>query len=124
MVLFDQHGKIKSTLDTEEILDDFYLLRLEYYSKRKDFLVDELKMQYERLSNQARFVQMIIAKELTVNNRKRVDLWLSYASATSAPFPKQGKAKVAADVEQDDVGKPIQAQTMTLTTCSAWPFGA
>ena len=103
MVLFDQHGKIKKYSTPEEILDDFYLLRLEYYSKRKDFLVDELKMQYERLSNQARFVQMIIAKELTINNRKRVDLVAELRKRDFRPFPKQGKAKVAADVEQDDV---------------------
>ena len=103
MVLFDQHGKIKKYTTPEEILDDFYLLRLEYYSKRKDFLVEELKTQYERLSNQARFVQMIINKELTVNNRKRVELVTELRKRDFRPFPKQGKAKVAADVEADDL---------------------
>lgn len=103
MVLFDPQGKIKKYQSPEEILDDFYLLRLEYYSKRKDFLVEDLKMQYERLSNQARFVQMIINKQLVVNNRKRVDLVAELRSKDFRPFPKQGKAKVAAEADDDDI---------------------
>jgi DNA topoisomerase-2 len=103
MVLFDQQGKIKKYSTPEEILDDFYLLRFEYYSKRKEHLVEELKMQYERLSNQARFVQMIISKELVVNNRKRSELVAELRKRDFRPFAKQVKAKVAADVDVDDV---------------------
>lgn len=101
MVLFDQHGKIKKYRSPEEILDDFYLLRFEYYSKRKESWVDELKLQYERLSNQARFVQMIINKELIVNNRKKADLVVELRKKDFRPFPKQSKAKVVGDVEED-----------------------
>ncbi|UZJ54369.1 hypothetical protein CBS101457_003689 [Exobasidium rhododendri] len=103
MVLFDQHGKIKKYTTPEEILDDFFLLRLEYYSKRKDYLVDELKTEYERLSNQARFVQMIITKELIVSNRKRNEIVAELRKKDFRPFAKHVKAKVAADVEVDDV---------------------
>ena len=35
MVLFDSEGKIKKYTKVEEILDDFYLLRMSYYQKRK-----------------------------------------------------------------------------------------
>ena len=35
MVCFDQHGKIKKYTSPEEIIDDFYDLRLTYYMKRK-----------------------------------------------------------------------------------------
>lgn len=103
MVLFDPQGKIKKYTTPEEILDDFYLLRLEYYSRRKDFLVEDLKMQYERLSNQARFVQMIISKQLVVNNRKRAELVEELREKGFRPFPKQGKAKVAAEADDDDL---------------------
>ncbi|MCO5599921.1 hypothetical protein L7F22_054028 [Adiantum nelumboides] len=102
MVLFDHQGKIKKYTSPEEILDDFYLLRFEYYSKRKDYLVDELKLQYERLSNQARFVQMIINKELQINNRKRKELVNELRAKDFRPFPRQIKPKVAADVDADE----------------------
>jgi DNA topoisomerase-2 len=35
MVLFDQNGKIKKYTTPEEIMEDFYLMRLSYYQKRK-----------------------------------------------------------------------------------------
>ncbi|PWN87327.1 type II DNA topoisomerase [Acaromyces ingoldii] len=111
MVLFDQWGKIKRYATPEEILDEFYLLRLDMYGKRKEFLVDELKMQYERLSNQARFVQMIISRELIVNNRKRAELVDELRKRDFRPFPKQGKAKVAAEVDDDDEAEDDQSGT-------------
>ncbi len=99
MVLFDQDGKIKKYSTPEEILEDFYLLRLSYYQKRKEHLVDQLKLMYDRLSNQARFVQMIINRQLVVSNRKRADIVADLRKNDFRPFPKQGKAAVAAEIE-------------------------
>ncbi|KAF8760768.1 DNA topoisomerase 2 [Rhizoctonia solani] len=70
MICFDANGKIKKYNSPEEILEEFYALRLSYYQKRKQHLCDELERQYEKLSNQARFVNMIIKKELVVRKAK------------------------------------------------------
>ena len=102
MVLFDQDGKIKKYSSPEEILEDFYLLRLSYYQKRKEHLVDQLKLMYDRLSNQARFVQMIISRQLIVSNRKRADIVAELRQKDFRPFPKSGKAAVAAEIEDTD----------------------
>ncbi len=102
MVLFDQEGKIKKYSSPEEILEDFYLLRLSYYQKRKEYLVDQLKLMYDRLSNQARFVQMIISRQLIVSNRKRADIVAELREKDFRPFPKSGKAVVAAEPEDED----------------------
>ncbi|PWN44138.1 putative DNA topoisomerase II [Ceraceosorus guamensis] len=99
MVLFDQYGKIKKYATPEEILEDFYLLRLQYYHKRKEYLVEELKNAFERLSNQARFVQMIIKGELKVSNRKRNDIVSDLRRHDFRPFPKNAKGAVAAEVD-------------------------
>ncbi|KAN0060781.1 DNA topoisomerase 2 [Thecaphora frezii] len=105
MVLFDSDGKIKKYATPEEILEDFYMIRLSYYQKRKDHLIDTLKNQYERLSNQARFIQMIISRELIVSNRKKADIVTDLRKKDFKPIPKTGKPKVAAegdDAEGDD----------------------
>ncbi|SPO27638.1 probable DNA topoisomerase II [Ustilago trichophora] len=102
MVLFDQDGKIKKYTSPEQILEEFYLLRLSYYQKRKEHLVDQLKLAYDRLSNQARFVQMIISRELVVSNRKRADIVAELRKKEFRPFPKQGKAAIAAEPEDDE----------------------
>jgi DNA topoisomerase-2 len=63
-------------------------------------------VQLEKLSNQARFVQMIIKKELVVSNRKKADIVAELRKKDFKPFPKVSKAKAAGEteavVEEDD----------------------
>jgi DNA topoisomerase II len=42
----------------------------------QDYLANELQMAFEKLMNQARFVKMIVNKELVISNRKKVDIVL------------------------------------------------
>jgi len=70
----------------------------------QDFLADELQTQFERLSNQARFVKMIVDKELIVSNRKKNDLMAELRRLKFRPFPKVAKAKAAGETE--DVVQP------------------
>lgn len=110
MVLFDAQGKIKKYSSPEEILEDFYLLRLGYYQKRKEHLVEDLKTIYERLSNQARFVQMILNRQLVVNNRKRAEIVAELREKDFRPFPKTKKAKVVGEVNDEDDPDEIETQ--------------
>lgn len=95
MVCFDPQGKIKKYATPEDIVADFYDVRLEYYHKRKKHLVGELELVHERLSNQARFIQLIISRELVVSNRKRADVVAELRKRNFRPFPKVAKAHVA-----------------------------
>ncbi|KDE07461.1 hypothetical protein, variant [Microbotryum lychnidis-dioicae p1A1 Lamole] len=106
MVMFDSQGKIKKYATPEEVLDDFYDVRLEYYHKRKAFLVDELTNIHDKLSNQARFISMMISKpkQLTLDNRSTADIVQELRAKGFRPFPKVQKAAVAgvqADAEED-----------------------
>ncbi|CAH7676316.1 DNA topoisomerase II [Phakopsora pachyrhizi] len=102
MVCFDSMGKIKRYLSPEQILDDYYDIRLDYYQKRKEFLVNDLTLTYERLSNQARFVLMIVEKKLIVSNRKKADIVAELRKLEFRPFPKKPKVKVAGNIDQAD----------------------
>jgi DNA topoisomerase-2 len=55
-VLFDGAGCIKKYTKVEQILREFYDLRLEFYSKRKDYMEGMLAAESLRLDNQARFI--------------------------------------------------------------------
>lgn len=57
----------------------------------KQYLADELNKQFEKLSNQARFVQMIIKKELVVSNKKKAALVEELRGLKFRPFPKTKK---------------------------------
>ncbi|KAI0297539.1 type II DNA topoisomerase [Multifurca ochricompacta] len=99
MICFDFEGKIKKYNSPEEIIEEFYPKRLAYYQKRKDFLANELQLQFEKLSNQARFVKMIIDKELVVSNRKKADIIEELRQKKFRPFPKATKGKAAGENE-------------------------
>lgn len=56
---------------------------------------------HDRLSNQARFIQCIIKKEIVLSNRKRADIVVELRKKDFRPFPKVAKAEVAAAVDEN-----------------------
>lgn len=112
MICFDKDGKIKKYNTAEEIIEDFYPLRLSFYQKRKDHLAAEMQKEVDRLNNQARFVQMIVDKKLNVSNRKKADIVAELRKLEFTPFPKKASAKAAGETaptvddpdEEEDVG--------------------
>ncbi|KAF9905433.1 DNA topoisomerase 2 [Linnemannia zychae] len=71
MVCFDPKGRIKKYNSTEEIVQEFFDLRLQFYRRRKEYLIDVYTKQWTRLDNKVRFILMIISGELVVQNRKK-----------------------------------------------------
>lgn len=102
MVAFDPRGKIKKYENVNQILEDYYYVRLEYYQKRKDYVSEQLSNQLEKLSAQARFVKMIIDKQLVVSNKKR-DVLVTELEQNK--FPRFGKdgAPILQSVKQEHV---------------------
>lgn len=71
MHVFDKDNCLRRFDRTTEILKEFYIHRLEYYVKRKDYLVGMLTAETDRLSDQARFIQEKCNNTLVVENKKR-----------------------------------------------------
>ncbi len=74
MVLFSPDGKIKRYSSVEEILEIFYNLRLEYYGKRKEYMISIMRKDLGILSNKVRFIKAVISEELIIKNKKRAIL--------------------------------------------------
>eukprot|EP00933_Yihiella_yeosuensis_P023929 TRINITY_DN18576_c0_g1_i1.p1 TRINITY_DN18576_c0_g1~~TRINITY_DN18576_c0_g1_i1.p1 ORF type:complete len:1287 (-),score=338.14 TRINITY_DN18576_c0_g1_i1:113-3973(-) len=74
MVLFDSEGRIKKYKNAVEILQEFASVRLKMYDVRKKYLVDKLTLEKDLLYNRARFIGMIVANKLKINNRKKADI--------------------------------------------------
>lgn len=55
----------------EEMLREFYDVRLKYYARRKDFLEGQLQAEADKLTNQARFIVEKCDKGLVIENKKR-----------------------------------------------------
>ncbi|MCD9645177.1 DNA topoisomerase 2 [Datura stramonium] len=102
MHLFDSKGKIKKYDNPEEILEEFYHVRLEYYEKRKRALLEILELELLKIENKVKFILGVVKGEIIVSNRKRADLLLELKNKGFTPFPKKKAVEaVAADTTDD-----------------------
>lgn len=69
MNLFNSEDKLKKYNTVQEIIDDYYEIRLEYYENRKNYLVSDLERELTILSNKATYIQELL--EGTVDLRKK-----------------------------------------------------
>jgi DNA topoisomerase-2 len=69
MHLFDAEDKLKKYNTVPEIIDDYYVKRLEMYETRKTYLINELKRELMVLNNKAKYIKEIL--EGTIDLRKK-----------------------------------------------------
>ncbi|KAB8234302.1 DNA topoisomerase 2 [Aspergillus alliaceus] len=99
LVAFDPEGRITKYATVDDILKEFYTYRLKFYEKRKQYQLSQLQKELERLSNQARFVQMIIDGKLVVSKKKKHVLVAELKEKGFKPFPKVAEAVKAGEAE-------------------------
>ncbi|UKK02038.2 DNA topoisomerase 2 [Theileria orientalis] len=71
MTLFDSSKRIKRYESELEILKEFINTRVKYYNKRREYLIKQLQVQLQQLSNQVRFINMIINNELVLFRKSK-----------------------------------------------------
>ncbi|EGD72949.1 DNA topoisomerase II, variant [Salpingoeca rosetta] len=109
MTLFDPQGRIKKYEGVQEILRDFFDVRLRLYQKRKSLLADCMTSEYKKMDNKVRFILDVISGSLVISNRKKADILQELRAKGFAAFPKpKGKkgAKTVGDLDDDAAGAP------------------
>lgn len=71
MVAFSPAGKIVRYASTNDILREFYGLRETLYARRKEYMLQKLRRDYEILVNKVRFVRGVIAEEIQISKVKK-----------------------------------------------------
>lgn len=106
MVLFDHMGCLKRYESVQDILKEFFELRLHYYKLRKDWLVGSLGAESAKLSNQARFVLEKIEGKISIENKSKRELirMLVQRGFESDPVAAWNKAQEKALEEEDRDG--------------------
>lgn len=74
MHAFDSQDKLKKYETPEEIIDDFYTVRLEFYDKRKIYQIEQLTNELVVLSNKARYIQEILNDSLDLRKKKQKEI--------------------------------------------------
>ena len=79
LTTLDEHGHLKIFDRVEDLVRYFVSYRLEWYERRKAYMLDKLRDEYVTLINRAKFVKAIIERKLKVGNvpKSEVTDWLS-----------------------------------------------
>ena len=74
IVAFNSNKKITKYNSINTILDEFCELRLQFYNKRKEYLLDKLQREIDVLSIKIRFINEFIDGKIIINNRSKSDI--------------------------------------------------
>ncbi|XP_060883763.1 DNA topoisomerase 2-alpha isoform X2 [Labrus mixtus] len=115
MVLFDHVGSLNKFESVQDILKDFFELRLKYYVLRKDWLAGMLGAENAKLSNQARFILEKIEGTLVIENKAKKELirMLQEMGYDSDPVKswKQAQEKYVEEMDNDEEEEAGQEDT-------------
>lgn len=70
----DENNRVKEYSSVNEILDDFIKLRLKYYGKRREWLLDVLKKELLKLKSKYVWCSAIISKKIIISNRPKDEI--------------------------------------------------
>lgn len=74
MMLFNAEGRMRKYQRVGQILDEFYALRLDYYSRRKKYLLSLIDRELQTLENKIRFISAIVEEKLVIRKKKGRDI--------------------------------------------------
>jgi DNA topoisomerase-2 len=74
MYLFNEKGAITKYDSAFDIINQFYDVRLEFYRKRKEFILNKLQHDADVMSNKIRFIKDVIAEKLYVHKMRKINL--------------------------------------------------
>ncbi|XP_007558502.1 DNA topoisomerase 2-beta isoform X3 [Poecilia formosa] len=118
MVLFDHMGCLKRYDSVQDILKEFFELRLHYYKLRKDWLLGSLGAEASKLSNQARFVLEKIEGKISIENKSKRELirMLVQKGYESDPVAAWSKAQEKAQEEDAPDGNESDSSVDSSST--------
>ena len=85
MHLYNKNGAIQKYDTVEQIMDEYFDVRLDLYQKRKDYLLNELENQLKLISWKVKFILLIVEKKLEINNKKKIEI---EADLETKKFPR------------------------------------
>jgi len=77
--------EIKKYSSPEEIIDDYYIIRLECYQKRKDYLLDKYKKDLDLIKLKRKFIKYVINKKIIIFKQTKENI---YQKLEELEFPK------------------------------------
>jgi DNA topoisomerase-2 len=74
LVLFDSEGKLKHYNNVLEILDDFFYKRLDFYEKRKEYLLQQILIQFKEIKTKINFIKLVLSPDFDIGKLNKEEL--------------------------------------------------
>jgi len=74
MHLFDANDKLKKYHSVPEIIDDYFVKRLELYSVRKEYMISAISKELLLLSNKTKYIQENLEGTIDLRKKKREEV--------------------------------------------------
>jgi DNA topoisomerase-2 len=74
MNLFDAKDKLKKYTHVSDIIDDYYVTRLEMYQTRKNYMIDAIEKLLVVLSNKTRYIKEILDDVIDLRKKSKSDV--------------------------------------------------
>jgi len=74
MNLFNEEDKLKKYNAVEDIIDDYYVVRLGHYAVRKEHMVATLNRELTTLTNKARYIQEVLNDTIDLRKKKKAEI--------------------------------------------------
>jgi DNA topoisomerase-2 len=72
--LFNKQHQIQKYSNVNEIIDEFTDIRLEFYQKRKTYILEQLQRDRKILFNKMKFINEILKGTIVIQNKKRSEI--------------------------------------------------
>jgi len=110
MHMFDSNIKLHKYNSVEEIIEDFYNIRLSTYQKRKEYLVADMEKKLVKLSNRARYIQETLAGNIDLRRKTAEQVTALLSSMNFALY--DGDYKYLVKMPMDSVTQENVANIM------------
>ena len=112
MNLFNEEDKLKKYDSVEDIIDDYYVIRLHYYGLRKDYMIDALEKELLILSNKARYIQEVLSDTIDLRKKKKEQINLLLSSKGYNIIDEDGDFKYLVRMPMDSVSEENVAKLL------------
>ena len=74
MVLYDANGFLKKYKNTNDIIKDYFKIRIDFCGRRKVYLLNELERELKIINARVRFILEFIDSKIVISNRTKQNL--------------------------------------------------
>ncbi len=120
MVLYNSNGYIQRYTSPEEILKEFYSMRLLKYQERKKFILHQMENECKRLSNQVRFIHETNIDKIKIRNETKKDIEIQLTLAHYDLFPTIQKKDKDKEEDENDNMKSKNLDFNYLLSMKIW----